>query len=871
MLVPLLNSSVYRKNSFTEAAPYFKAEIINFGLYSKPTIMKQLLLLLATMLTFSWASSQQYNYKFLGDYTSDGTPLYLDGKDDVSQETLDMINNALPEGYPVPDYNPQYITSGYDTDVILVEDAEVWVTFVAEGAGFKNILGYYTYEADQPMTGIPQEEDITIIFPNVSALNSGGSLETGHRVKIGDFPAGTGIGWVLLANGWKGYVTPGNWQLFSNPDFNPEADQYLRYHNVLLNDPDNERIILGFEDIRRDYASCDNDFNDALFYITANPYTAVKTTNYNKITDHAPVSSGNDGGLESNGDLASLIAKRNFDRNKANSFKNKRGLQSKYDKKSYKSVMAKSGNLDAYFPDTGMFGNEIPYVSSPEDLLGITNADKVFGIDYYQGGERVSAALALQTKGKVYNHTKTICDRLNNSKLKDLRTIELQGHQLVYSELERANGSVEYAVVFSVREEGVNRTVYSLWNLEEYPAGDYMNFQVWGNSMGQVSTVVNQILSNLKEETSLQSHKAEDVLPTVFIQNGYYQNGRLHLNIINKSKARWLLLDANYKTTEQEMLQNLNTVIDLNGEWEQQIIVDSGYIFDVGLSIIAENSYQYDAIYLADGPWGVDFNTQMDSLDTFEITPHETIDIKGHIVERGVVAKGQVKETINIFRNLMAGDLQLPVGDFEYLQFNIKNENPVEISLVTNATKEWSERLRYTLEANTETKPYSLAFSAFKNHEGEHITFDEIRTIVISVQGDYESYIPFEVEVNQMVLTETAVPEPRTEVVPEDVNGLDLEEEASTSFDEVETVLTLKCYPNPFVNYTDISIPEETGTVYVRVVNLSGQVVYAATQTPAGYGNSIRLELGHLPKGMYLYRIGDIINNKIYDGKIIRQ
>jgi hypothetical protein len=73
------------------------------------------------------------------------------------------------------------------------------------------------------------------------------------------------------------------------------------------------------------------------------------------------------------------------------------------------------------------------------------------------------------------------------------------------------------------------------------------------------------------------------------------------------------------------------------------------------------------------------------------------------------------------------------------------------------------------------------------------------------------------------------------------------------------------------VNYTDISIPEETGTVYVRVVNLSGQMVYAATQTPAGYGNSIRLELGHLPKGMYLYRIGDIINNKIYDGKIIRQ
>nr|WP_321413560.1 DUF4114 domain-containing protein [uncultured Allomuricauda sp.] len=833
--------------------------------------MKQLLLLLATMLAFTWASSQQYDYKFLGDYTSDGTPLYFDGKDEVSQETLDMISNALPEGYPVPDYNPQYITSGYDTDIMLTEDAEVWVTFVAEGAGYKNVLGYYTYPTDQPLSGTPQEEDITIIFPNVSAVNSGGSLETGHRVKIGDFKAGTGIGWVLLANGWKGYVTSGHWQLFSNPDFNPEADEYLRYHNVLLNDPDNERIILGFEDIRRDYASCDNDFNDALFYITASPYTAVKTTNYNKITDHAPVTSGNDGGLESNGDLAGLIAKRNFDRNKTNAFKNKRALQSKYDKKSYKSLMAKSGSLDTYFPTTGMFGTETSYVSSPEDLLSITNANEVFGIDYYQDGDRVSAALALNTKGEVYNHTKTICDRLNHSKLKDLRTIQLQGHRLVYSELERANGNVEYAVVFSVREDAPKRTLYSRWNLDEYPAGDYMNFQVWGNSMGQVSTVVNQILVNLEQEAPLQADDAENVLPTVFIQNGYYQNGKLHLNIINKSKARWLLLDGNYKTTEQDTFQNLNAIIDLNGEWEQQITVDSGHLFDMGLSIIAENSYQHDAIYLADGPWGVDFNAQVDSLEVFDVVSHEDWDMEGHVVERGIVAKGKVKETVNIFRNILAGDLQLAIGDYQYLQFNLTNDVPVEISLVTNSTIEWVQRLRYTIDPNTEAKSMSLAFSEFKDHEGKYVGFEQLRSIVISVQGDYETYQRFELRVNQMALSKSAMSQTSEEEVGIAENEMNVEEDAMTIFDEVDKELTIKSYPNPFVNYTDISIPKETKELYVRVVNLSGQVVYADTQAPKGYENSIRLELGHLPKGMYLYRIEDIPNNNTYSGKIIRE
>ncbi|BDW91321.1 DUF4114 domain-containing protein [Allomuricauda sp. XS_ASV26] len=837
--------------------------------------MKQFILLLATLLTFGWATAQQYGYKYLGDYTSDGTPLYFDGKDNVSQETLDMISNALPEGFPVPNYNPQYITSGYDTDIILDKDADVWVTFVGEGAGYKNVLGFYTYDVDQPQLTAPKEEDITIIFPNVSAKYSGGSLETGHKVKIGRFSAGTGIGWVLLANGWKGQVTPGLWQLFSNPDYNPEALEFLRHHNVLLNDPDNERIILGFEDIRRDYASCDNDFNDALFYITANPYEAIKTTNYNKITDHAPVTSGNDGGLESNGDLASLIAKRNFDRNKANTFKNKRALQNKYDKKTYKSLMAKSGNLDGYFPSTGMFGTETSYVSSPEDLLAITNADEVFGIDYYQGTDRVSAALALNTKGEVYNHTKTICDRLNNSKLKDLRTIELQGHKLIYSELERANGNVEYAVVFSVKEDGADRTVYSRWNLAEYPAGDYMNFQVWGNSMGQVSTVVNEILANLGQESTLKSNDGENVLPTVFIQNGYYKNGKLHLNIINKSKATWLLLDGNYKTTEQENLQNLNTIIDLNGEWEQEITVESGHLFDMGLSIIAENSYQHDAIYLADGPWGVDYNTQSDSVEVFEVVEHQEWDLDGHIVERGVVAKGEVKETINVFRNILAGDLQLPIDDYQYLHFNIKNQTPVEISLVTDATSEWSERLRYSLDANAEKTQYSLSFSDFVNHEGKNMDFGQLRTIVISVQGDYQNYTSFELEVDQMALTVDGEIQQEPENEQEDpttdeTNSLDLGDDLISILDP-NTELELKNYPNPFVEYTDISLPEKTSKVYVHVVNLSGQVLYADTHAPTGNENTIRLELGHLPKGIYLYQVGDVTNSKRYSGKIIRQ
>jgi hypothetical protein len=66
--------------------------------------------------------------------------------DIVSAEILQIIANSLLEGYPVPTYNPHYISSGYDTDIQLVEEAEVWLTFVGEGAAYKNVLGFYTYD-----------------------------------------------------------------------------------------------------------------------------------------------------------------------------------------------------------------------------------------------------------------------------------------------------------------------------------------------------------------------------------------------------------------------------------------------------------------------------------------------------------------------------------------------------------------------------------------------------------------------------------------------------------------------------------------------------------------------------------------------------
>jgi LruC domain-containing protein len=232
-------------------------------------------------------SDRNINFTYMGGYNNQGVPNYLESPDDVvPQSVLNTINSSLPEGLPVPTYNPQYITDGVSANTELLSTADVWVTFVHEGAGYRNALGFYTYNTNTPPSSPDDIDNYQIVYPNVSFQGSGGGLNTGNKVYLGQFPANTSIGYFLIPDGWDAgaqLVIPDNGGnpnkhiKYSNKDFNTFTASDFRSHNVLLNDPVNQLLLLGFEDISR--PGGDNDFNDAIFYITANPFTAINTDN----------------------------------------------------------------------------------------------------------------------------------------------------------------------------------------------------------------------------------------------------------------------------------------------------------------------------------------------------------------------------------------------------------------------------------------------------------------------------------------------------------------------------------------------------------------------------------------------------------------
>jgi LruC domain-containing protein len=246
-------------------------------------------------------------YYTLGTWDKSGVPNYLvKPNDEITNSLLKDMTSSLPEYISLLKTHPQYLASTNDVNLDLIKNAEVWVTFVHEGAGWMNSLGYYTYPTGKPPTKKEDIRDLTVIFPNVSFSGSGGGLNSGNKVQLfyldpitkaytNVFPTGVTVGWFLIAQGWNSSaatISKGAYTDYSDVQCNLESSSDLRKHNVLLFDKDRNILLLGFEDMRRDQGS-DQDFNDAVFYATVSPHSAVDNSTY-QLMDK-PVDTDGDG------------------------------------------------------------------------------------------------------------------------------------------------------------------------------------------------------------------------------------------------------------------------------------------------------------------------------------------------------------------------------------------------------------------------------------------------------------------------------------------------------------------------------------------------------------------------------------------------
>ncbi|MFZ4454861.1 MAG: LruC domain-containing protein [Bacteroidales bacterium] len=255
------------------------------------------------------------NVYALSTFDSQGLPAYREAtRDVISQQFKSNITASLPEYRRLPtSVNKSFLEDASKSNIQLTDKCEVWVTFVTEGAGYRNSLGYFYYPTNTLPAKVADIAKKYIVFPNTSLIGSSGSLVEGDKVKLryfdessqtwsDVFPANYTISWFIVPNGFTnlggiGKVSINSYSIiYTLPSFNAAGLQQA----VILYDDTEQKMLIAFEDQERNAkgTSGDEDFNDAVFYATANPITAINIERFNKIIK--PVDTDGDGIYDQN-------------------------------------------------------------------------------------------------------------------------------------------------------------------------------------------------------------------------------------------------------------------------------------------------------------------------------------------------------------------------------------------------------------------------------------------------------------------------------------------------------------------------------------------------------------------------------------------
>ena len=184
---------------------------------------------------------------------------------DPCETLMQNISELFPERVDVRNIHADLFSDTAHLNIYVTEETPVYVSFIDEGAGWRNTFGYYAYPSDNPPQSIEDLEK-HIVFPNVSKVGEGGGLDFGDRVQLGDgsFPAGTVIGFYLVAQGWKnGLTVDGVYTQYTDRQFNIDQAQ----QSTLFVSSSCDDIVLTFEDITVNSPSCDHDYNDIILTI----------------------------------------------------------------------------------------------------------------------------------------------------------------------------------------------------------------------------------------------------------------------------------------------------------------------------------------------------------------------------------------------------------------------------------------------------------------------------------------------------------------------------------------------------------------------------------------------------------------------------
>eukprot|EP00002_Diphylleia_rotans_P040148 TRINITY_DN9465_c0_g1_i4.p1 TRINITY_DN9465_c0_g1~~TRINITY_DN9465_c0_g1_i4.p1 ORF type:complete len:2849 (-),score=551.06 TRINITY_DN9465_c0_g1_i4:264-8810(-) len=176
------------------------------------------------------------------------------------QTLINSVRQWLPE-YSNP--QPSLLSTSNNPNLVFTTTSTIYITFVDEGAGYRNSLGYFVYDSNNRVISK------VAVFPDVSTRKmsfdylSADTVRAGDTVQVGPFAAGTRVGFFLIGNGfnneyWRTDLSGSTyWTIDSlNPD--------KKRHIAMFKESTTGKVLIGIEDL---YDLGDADYNDAVFFV----------------------------------------------------------------------------------------------------------------------------------------------------------------------------------------------------------------------------------------------------------------------------------------------------------------------------------------------------------------------------------------------------------------------------------------------------------------------------------------------------------------------------------------------------------------------------------------------------------------------------
>jgi len=575
-------------------------------------------------------------------------------------------------------------------------------------------------------------------------------------------------------------------------------------------------------------------------------------------------SGSNNGGIESEGSMARLIAARNYERiiSGKHTFYDRIDEQPTLDQ--YRRThMAKTAALSDYLPAVGPH-NAPAVIASPTDLIGITNAVNVFSVDYLNTIQnRLGSILAIETSNEVYNHTKVICDRLNGASLENIKLVNIKGHTFIMSHLDQGDGLVDMAITFvAYKKANGSFEIDARWNQREYniqPSDKVYNFQVWSVSESLTRELVEDIIELMEIDGTVSSLTSNNVaVPTTYVKTGHYEDGKIHLTMVNTVGATELNIMANRTINEQANRTQFGQLVNLDpNKTEETVIWNTGYIFDTGFEILNDIGGGRDILYLADGAWGIDYERVVGANNTSFSTLTETgYTLTNGVkhVERDVQFAGNVKNYVSVYRMLRPGHKSVDLSDYNAMSFeaSLSGMNEIIVTLVTEGITNWSEQYRVTVPVqNAAMGTYTVNFADLVSAGNLPLDLGKVLNVTFSIVGDYNSFVPVTFDISNLEFNTNGNTIGAIEYDSQKQNGINV-------------------YPNPFSGAAHIDLNLENGSdVRIELYDLSGKMVDLQSMGYQFRGTNTMVYQAQteLLEGIYLMKV--VTDTKSYTQKVV--